>query len=384
MVSAKYLDIAAIAVSILGFAALAYQVVAMLAALFYRVEATLVKKCSQPANLPPVSILKPVSGLDTGFESAILGHALQDYPEFEILFGVNTLDDPAVPAVRALIEQHPDVSIRLIACPTKTPNAKVGILIDLLREARHPVLVVNDSDISVPRNYLRRIAGRLVMRKAGMVTCLYRATANSVAGVWEAFGISIDFVPSTLVAPLVGIREFGLGSTLCFRRADLENAGGFEVVSNYIADDYQLAKRITGVGKRSVFSEVVVQTNLSEPTWQDVWKHQVRWARTIRASRGDGFLGLPITHAGLWIVLALFCHLWSLALMLFLARVAMAIMGGFVALESWLALLLSPLAPLWDLWAFVVWLAAFAGRTVEWRGERYRLTKDGVLEPIND
>lgn len=371
-----------IVVSILGFAALAYQIVAILAALFYRVESTLVRKCSQPAQFPAVSILKPVSGLDTGFENAILGHALQDYPEFEILFGVHDLDDPAVPAILTLFEQHPDIQIRLIPCATKTPNGKVGILIDLLREARYPVLVVNDSDISVPKNYLRRVVGRLVMRKAGLITCLYRATASSAAGLWEAFGISIDFVPSTLVAPLVGIRDFGLGSTLCFRREDLEKAGGFEAVSNYIADDYQLARRITAIGGRALMSEVVVQTNLSEPSWREVWKHQVRWARTIRVSRGDGFLGLPITHAGLWIVLALFSNLWSLALMLYLARVAMAIMGGFVALESWLALLLSPLAPLWDLWAFVVWLTAFTGRTVEWRGERYRLTKEGELERI--
>ncbi len=378
----SFLDPVVIVISILGFAALAYQVVAMLAAAFYRVESILVKNRPQSAQLPAVSILKPVSGLDKGLESAILGHALQDYPEFEILFGVNALDDPAVPSILTLMERHPEVQIRLIPCATKTPNAKAGILIDLLREARYPVLLVNDSDISVPPDYLRRVAGRLIMQKAGLVTCLYRATASSVAGLWEAFGISIDFVPSTLVAPLVGIREFGLGSTLCFRREDLEKAGGFEAVSNYIADDYQLARRVTAIGGRAIFSEVVVQTNLSEPSWREVWKHQVRWARTIRVSRGDGFLGLPITHAGVWIVMALVFQLWPLALMLFMARVAMAVMGGFIALESWIALLLSPLAPLWDLWAFVVWLAAFAGRTVEWRGERYRLSKDGELERI--
>lgn len=378
----SFLDPVVIVISILGFAALAYQVVAMLAAAFYRVESILVKSRPQSAQLPAVSILKPVSGLDKGFEDAILGHALQDYPEFEILFGVHDLADPAVPAILTLMERHPDVRIHLFPCATKTPNAKVGILIDLLREARHPVLLVNDSDISVPPDYLRRVAGRLIMQKAGLVTCLYRATAGSVAGIWEAFGISIDFVPSTLVAPLVGIREFGLGSTLCFRREDLEKAGGFEAVSDYIADDYQLAKRITATGGRSIFSEVVVETNLSKPSWREVWKHQVRWARTIRVSRGDGFLGLPITHAGVWIVLALVFQLWPLALTLFMARVAMAVIGGFIALESWLALLLSPLAPLWDLWAFVVWLAAFAGRTVEWRGERYRLSKDGELERI--
>ena len=373
-----------IVIYILGFAALAYQVVAMLAAIFFRVESILVRNRAQLANLPAVSILKPVSGLETGFENAILGHALQQYPEFEILFGVHTLDDPTVPAIRALIKSQPNVQIRLIDCNTTTPNAKVGILIDLVKYARHPVLLVNDSDISVPPDYLRRVAGRLVMQKAGLVTCLYRATADSVAGLWEAFGISVDFVPSTLVAPLVGIREFGLGSTLCFRREDLVKAGGFEAVSSYIADDYQLAKRITAISGRSIMSEVVVETNLSEPSWREVWKHQVRWARTIRVSRGDGFLGLPITHAGVWLVLAVVFQLWSLALVLYLARVAMAIMGGFVALESWLALLLSPLAPLWDLWAFLIWLVAFTGSTVEWRGERYRLTKDGALERLEN
>ena len=372
-----------IAVYTLGFLALAYQIVAILAALFYRLESRLVRARPEPASLPAISILKPVRGLDSGFEHAILSHAALDYPEFEILFGVHSLDDPAVPAIRALITAHPGVSIRLLECKTAPPNGKVGVLIDLLKDARHPVLVVNDSDISVPPDYLRRLAARLIMDKAGLVTCPYRATARSVPGVWEAFGIVVDFVPSTLVAPLVGVREFGLGSTLCFRRDDLARAGGFEPVAGFIADDYQLAKRITSLCGRAVISEVVVQTDLSRPSWLNVWKHQLRWARTIRASRGGGFLGLPLTHAGVWIALAFACGLWSLAFMLLAARLAMAIVCGFFALESLLALLLSPLAPLWDLWAFAVWLCAFTGHTVEWRGQRFRLSQDGALERLN-
>jgi ceramide glucosyltransferase len=372
-----------IAVYILGFLALAYQIVAILAALFYRLESRLIRGRPEPASLPAISILKPVRGLDSGFERAIAGHATQDYPEFEILFGVHSLDDPAVPAIRALIDAHPQVSIRLLECKTATPNGKVGVLIDLLKEASHPVLVVNDSDISVPRDYLRRLAARLIMDKAALVTCPYRAIAGSAAGIWEAFGIAVDFVPSTLVAPLVGVREFGLGSTLCFRRNDLARAGGFESVASFIADDYQLAKRITSLCGGAVISEVVVQTNLSSPSWLSVWLHQLRWARTIRASRGGGFLGLPLTHAGVWIALAFACGLWSLAFTLLAARLAMAIVCGFFALESLLALLLSPLAPLWDLWAFAVWLCAFTGHTVEWRGQRFRLTHDGALERLN-
>ena len=372
-----------IAVYILGFLALAYQVVAILAALSHRLESQLVRRRPAPASLPAISILKPVRGLDSGFSAAILSHALLDYPEFEILFGVHSLDDPAVPVIRALIADHPEVSIRILECTTAAPNGKVGVLMDLLPAARHPLLVVNDSDISVPRDYLRRLAARLIIDKAGLVTCLYRATASSAAGVWEAFGISVDFIPSALVAPLVGVREFGLGSTLCFRRDDLIRTGGFAAVANYIADDYHLAKRITSLCGRAVFSEVVVQTDLDRPTCSNVWQHQLRWARTLRACRSAGFLGLPVTHAGLWIVLAMAFGLWSLAFMLIAARLVMAIVCGFLALESLLALLLSPLAPLWDLWAFAIWFCALLGRNVEWRGQRFRLSPGGLLERLN-
>ena len=371
-------------VYILGFLALAYQVVAIVAALFYRLESRLVRGRPKPASMPPISILKPVRGLDSGFEEAIRSHAVQDYPEFEVLFGVHSFDDPAVPAIRALIEGNPTVSIRLIECKTLTPNGKVGVLIDLLKEARHPVLVVNDSDISVPRDYLQRLSSRLVIDKAALVTCPYRATADSVAGVWQAFGICVDFVPSALVAPLFRVRQFGFGATLCFRREDLLRAGGFEPVAGYIADDFQVAHRVTSPAGRAVISEVVVSTHLSRPTWKHVWKHQLRWARTNRVSAGPAFFGLPLTHAGVWILLAMLAGPWSIVFMLLAARIVMAVVGGFVALESLPALLLSPLAPFWDLWAFAVWLAALMGREVEWRGQRFRLTKDGILERVPD
>jgi hypothetical protein len=139
---------------------------------------------------PPVSILKPVRGLDEDFDEAILSHALQDYPEFEILFGVASLDDPAVPAIRRLIAAHPECAIRLVHSQTAAPNGKVGVLIDLAREARHGILLVNDSDISVPPDYLRRVVAPLRLPDIGLVTCLYRAASSSFAGKWEAFGIA--------------------------------------------------------------------------------------------------------------------------------------------------------------------------------------------------
>lgn len=352
-----------------------YQLAALAATLRFAL-----RRPGEPKAAAGVSILKPVCGLDEGFEEAIGSHANQDYPEFEILFGVHTMDDPAVPAIRRLMEENPDVAIRLVHSTRKTPNAKAGTLIDLAREARYPVLLMNDSDVTVPRDYLRRVVAALEADPAiGLVTCVYRAASSSAAGRWEAFGIATDFIPSTLVAPMVGVKEFGLGSTICFRREDLEAAGGFEAVADYVADDYQLAKRIVAGGKRAHLSEVVVETHLSDPSMAAVWRHQVRWARTIRVSRGDGYAGLPVTHAGVWMAAFLALGQPGPAMACWAARTATACAAG-VALRHWPAVGLCWLSPLWDVWAFVVWVAGWVGDTVEWRGARYRLTRDGRLE----
>jgi ceramide glucosyltransferase len=362
---------------IAGFVAFAYQAVALLASLHFKMR-------SVPAGhwQPGISILKPVRGLDEDFEAAIRTHALQEYPEFEILFGVRHETDPAVPAIRRLIAEFPNREIRLIIVKTDAPNGKIGTLIDLAREARHPVLLVNDSDISVPADYLSRVVRPLQDSKIGLVTCLYRAVASSTAGKWESLGIATDFIPSTLVAPLVGVREFGLGSTLCFRALDLERIGGFEAVADFIADDYQLSKRINGLGLRCHLSEVVVETHLSHPTWREVWQHQVRWARTIRVSRGDGYAGLPVTHAGVW---ALLCWLggipWLTALLL-IVRIASGISAGFGVLHYSLVLKSAPLIPVWDLWAFAVWIAGCGGDVVHWRDKKMRLLPGGRMTPL--
>jgi ceramide glucosyltransferase len=360
---------------IAALVALAYQVVALVAVFHHQA-----RRLPQASHAPPVSILKPLYGLDDNLETALRDHGRIDYPEYEVLLGVRT-GDAAEAVARRVAREFPQ-RLRLVRVTSEAPNGKVGALIDLAREARHPVLVVNDSDIRVQSSYLQRVAAPLADPHIGMVTCLYRATASSWAGRWEALGINTDFMPSTLVAPLVGVRGFGLGSTLCFRRADLDAVGGFAAIRDYIADDYQLARRITGLGTRSHLSEVVVETHLSDPTWGDVWRHQVRWARTIRVSRGGGFLGLPVTHAGLWALLCLAAGLPWLALILCAVRTALGVAAGFGVLRSKLVLEAAPLIPLWDLWAFAVWCAGLGGATVEWRGEKLRLGRDGRLKPL--
>jgi ceramide glucosyltransferase len=328
----------------------------------------------------PISLLKPVRGLDPYFLDAIRSHAVQEYPAgFEILFGVADPRDPAVAAIEQLIAEYPQLAIRIVFSATEAPNAKVGVLIDLAHEARHPLLLVNDSDILVPPGYLSEVVAPLADDAVGIVTCLYRARGDWWPARWEALGIAVDFAPSVLVAPLVGIREFGLGATLVFRRRELEAIGGFATLAPYLADDYQLARHITRLGPRAYMSRVVVDTALGDDTWAGVWSHQVRWARTIRVSRGDGYLGLPVTHAGVWALLALLCGYPALALAVCAVRWLSAWVAGVAVLRSPVASFGFWLAPLWDCWAFVVWMAGLAGNTVEWRDKSLQLDREGRI-----
>ena len=177
-------------------------------------------------------------------------------------------------------------------------------MIDLASEARHPILIVNDSDISVPAGYIGSVTAPLSDPGVGLVTCLYRAEAHDWPSRLEALAIATDFAPSTLVAGFFGVSEFGLGSTLAFRKSDLDRIGGFHAIADYIADDYQLGRKLHALGLRNVISEVVVSTHLAAGSWLGAWRHQVRWARTIRLSGGAGYAGLPITNASLWAAMA--------------------------------------------------------------------------------
>jgi len=332
-----------------------------------------------PACLPPVSILKPVYGLDPQLPEAVASHLVLDYPDYELLLGFQRPDDPAIAVLQELLERHPGVRARIEIVETRAKNGKTGVIDRLSRLARHDVLVVNDADITVPRDYLRRLVASLEQPGVGVVTCLYRARAGSLAGCLEAVGIATDFMPSALVAPLVGVREFGFGSTLCFRRADLEAIGGFRAFDDYIADDYQLASRIVALGRRAVFADIPVLTYLADPGWRAVWRHQLRWARTIRFSRPGGFAGMPVTHAGMWAVLNLAAGNVGAAAALWLARSVMGAFAGFAVLGHWPALAAAPLIPLWDLFAFAIWAAAWCGNTAWWRGHRIRIGAKGKI-----
>jgi len=349
-----------------------YQIFAIVACLRFRSG----KREPAASSHPPVSILKPVRGLDAGFREAIASHCRLEGEydrlggEYEVLCGVRSLADPAV----AVLREFPRV--RVIECHTDAPNQKVGVLMDLAREARHSILVVNDSDIRVEPDYLSRVTAPLADPSVGLVTCLYRPESSTFAGRFEGLGVATEFAPSTLVARLVGVQEFAMGSTLAFRRADLERIGGFQSISEYLADDYQLGARLHGLGLKCVLSDVIVATHLGG-NWTEVWRHQVRWARTIRVSKFAGYLGLPVTFATFWALAAALEGRWSIALAVLGVRLWMAFESGWMTMRSRDVLRLWFLIPLRDLFGAAVWAAALFGNSVIWRGQKLRLDSKG-------
>ena len=338
-------------------------------------------------SLPAVSILKPLKGTDPDIYESFRSHCLQDYPEYEIIFGVSDPGDPAVASVLQLQREFPDLAIRLVVSPNILgPNVKVSNLEQMLSGARYQQLLINDSDIRVERDYLRRVMAPLADARVGMVTCLYRGVAASTFGSrLESLGISTDFCPGVLVArQLEGGLRFGLGSTLAFRRADLPRIGGFPAIVDFLADDYELGRRIAGLGLQVVLSDVVVETHLPAYDLRGFLAHQLRWARGVRDSRAGGYIGLVSTYGLMWALVALIAargEPWSWAVfgVTVLLRLAVALAVGRSVLQDTHLLKNLWLLPVRDLVAVAVWIASFAGHTVTWRGDRFQLKKGRLI-----
>jgi ceramide glucosyltransferase len=328
----------------------------------------------------PVSILKPVHGRDPGFFEAIRSHAEQDYPEFEILFGISKSNDPALEDIERLQREFPQLRIEVHVVSTRAPNAKVGVLTELARHARYPLLVVNDSDITVPPGYLQTVTAPLADPAIGLVTCLYRARASSFPSRMEALGIATEFAPSVVVARLLGVAEFALGSTMVFRAETLRKLGGFESFADYLADDYQLGLRINRLGQRIVFAAPVVETNLGGQSWGDTWRHQLRWSRTIRVSRSGGYYGYAVTHATWWALVAAAAGAWRIGIAALAVRMLAGILIGRGMLADRNVLRDCWLIPFRDLFGFAVWTAGLFGRRVHWRGRSLLLAQDGRIQ----
>ncbi len=375
---------------LLTFGALAYSAFVLRAARAFS-RAT---RASLPDFCPPVSILKPVKGLDPEMYAALASHCAQDYPgEYEILFGVHSMDDPAIPAIQKLQSEFPGHAIRIIVCPQILgTNGKVSNLVQMVSPARYDHLLINDSDIRVSPRYLRHtmpafaIAGK--GGPVGMVTALYRGRSHGTLGSrLESLGIATDFIPGVLTARWLEKRvRFGLGSTLAVTREALDAIGGLLPLVDSLADDYELGARISKAGFRIELGREVVETSIPAYRFSQFFAHQLRWARGVRDARPLGYLGLLITFGLPWAlayVVASAASLESIALLgvMLCVRVAVALNIGVGVLGDrdtlrnlWLLLLR-------DIVALGVWFWSFADDQVVWRGEKFRLRNGRLIRP---
>ena len=347
---------------------------------------------TQPEFTPPVSLLKPLKGVDPQMYAGLTSHCLQVYPAgFELLFGVHYLDDPAVAEVERLRAEFPGVSIRLVECGEQLgTNGKVSSLIQMLPHAAHEYFIINDSDISVAPTYLAGVMRSFADERVGMVTAPYlgrTAATRPEATVWaklEALGISTEFLPGVLTArSLEGGIRFGIGSTLASTKAAITASGGLEPLVAFLADDYEMGKRIARAGYRVELCGETVETSVPPYSLREFWHHQMRWARSTRDSRKVGYLGLGLTYAVPWALLTVIASgiaSWSLALLALalLARVAVALTVGVGVLRDGQVLRDLWLLPVRDCFGLLVWVWSFAGDTVIWQAEVFHL-KDGRI-----
>jgi ceramide glucosyltransferase len=346
---------------------------------------------------PDVSILKPVKGLDQSMYAGLVSHCKQTYAgNFEIVFGVSSLYDPAVVEIERLQEEFPECTIRLVECSDRLgTSGKVSNLVQMIREARYSYVLINDSDIHVSPQYLTRVMTCFSDAHVGMVTAPYigRTAASGVGRtVWsrlEALGISTEFLPGVLTARKVegGIR-FGLGSTLAMSRKALEAAGGLEPLLECLADDFEMGARIAAAGYTVELCNEVVETTVPAYGLRGFWEHQLRWARSTRDSRKLGYIGVGITYALPWAVLTCVAsgfELWSFTLLsvVLLARVAVALSVGVGVLQDEQVLRDLWLLPVRDFLGLLIWIWSFAGDTVMWRGTLFHL-KDGNITPVQE
>jgi ceramide glucosyltransferase len=337
---------------------------------------------------PGISVLKPVKGTDARTYAAFVSHCNQVYAgEFELLFGVSSLDDAAVAEVARLRIEYPDVAIRLIECTLRLgTSGKVSNLMQMLGEARFDHIIINDSDILVSPRYLERVMAPLADAAVGLVTAPYIGRAeNTLWSRLEALGISTDFMPGVLTArKLEGGIRFGLGSTLATTKTALAAAGGMGALVECLADDYEMGARIAATGLRVELVKEVVETTVPAYTLRGFCDHQLRWARSTRDSRRWGYVGLGVTYVLPWALATVVASggaLWSFSLLslALLVRVSVALTVGVGILRDGQVLRDFLLVPLRDCFGLFFWVWSFAGDTVVWRGERF-LLRHGRLE----
>lgn len=373
--------VAALVLSALLVGSLVYCTLTLIAARHYRAGHS-----PHSSALPPMSILKPLSGDDLGLEENLRTFFEQNYPCFEILFAVRSRDDSATAVAERLRAAFPAVPSRLLVTGEPSyPNAKVFSLDRMLAEASCELLVMADSDVRVTPDLLSTLASEFQDEKAGLVTCPYRAVPGP--SFWtrlEALGLNTEFLAGVLVARWLEGMQFALGPTIAARRRTLSELGGFQALKDYLAEDFVMGKRAAELGWRVILSSFVIEHRIGSQPFAANLKHRLRWNRSTRRSRPWGYIGQVFTHPlPLALLLLVVAPAWWPVLPITAAFRALA------AHATAARVLRDPLThrywwliPLEDLASFLLWLAAFFGNTVQWRGRKYHVLRDGRFHPV--
>ena len=335
--------------------------------------------------MPPVTVLKPVCGGERDLYECLRSFCEQAYPRFQVVFGAQAPDDPAIAVVRRLQGEFQGLDLQMVINQARHGSSgKVSNLINMMPLARYDYLVVADSDIRVTPDYLAKVVPPLLGSDVGIVTCAYRGRSRPESwSILESAFINDWFMPSVYVAAMLGSRAFAFGATIALRREVLARIGGFGLIADQLADDYRLGELTRRIGLRTILSDAVVETSVHERSCRDLVRHQLRWLRTIRAVRPGGYalsfmtLGLAPAAFGAWAAAG------ARAAMLMLTITAVArLMLHFGSRNARTALLELWVVPVGDLLVFALWCWGFVTSRVQWHQVLYRVRPDGSLHPI--
>jgi len=345
------------------------------------------RKPPASAHLPPITVLKPIYGLDKGLEENLLSLCRQDHPEYQIVLSVQRTDDPALPVLRRLAREYPDRVTLVIEPSEPVVNGKVQNLVNALGAARHDTLLISDSDVRLKPGYLREMVGPLADPQMGYVCSLYRSVA---ADRWfeklELLSLNAEFVPSVIFSSVTGAANFCLGASVAFRRADLERTGGMAALGDYLVEDYELGRRLRGLGKRMVLLPHIIDILADYRSFRRWWHHQVYWDQNTWTAHPVGFVLTILVRAVPFAV--------AFAVVRGFDAVGWGVLLGALAIRLGAAAWISArylgdreglralwLLPLRDLLALASWCVAITRRSFEWRGHRFGLTRDGRIVP---
>ncbi len=362
-----------------------YAILCVLAVIRFRLQADGSPEFAVE-SWPPVTVLKPVHGLEKNQRENLRSTCIQDYPEFQVVFSVQSAEDAAIPLLREIQQEFGEhcVTVAIENCRAGT-NGKINNMIGGLRHARHDVLVISDSDVRLRPDYLKTIVAPLSHPGVGCACTLYKAAC---AGTWfekmELLTLNADFMTNVLFAHVSGASKFCLGASVALYRSTLEQVGGLEVLSDYLVEDYEMGRRIWELGKKIAVLPYFVDTMVDLKSPAQWWEHQVYWDQNTRAARPVAFFATALIRSVPFALLYSAARMWDATGLCVLAGALALRMASAAIILGWglrdreglrsLGLLI-----IRDISSLVTWLLAFTKRTTIWRGTSFVLTRDGRL-----